>query len=74
MTTARRKRVRQTNRLFTKREVMTPAEVADLLSLKPSTVMEYARRGELPSIVLGRNRRFLRADVEAALMAKRGAA
>jgi excisionase family DNA binding protein len=50
---------------------MTAEEVADLLKLKPSTVMEYARRGELPSIVLGRSRRFLRADVEAALMAKR---
>jgi excisionase family DNA binding protein len=41
--------------------------MADLLQMKRSTIEDYARRGLLPSIKLGRHRRFVRADVEATL-------
>jgi excisionase family DNA binding protein len=49
-------------------EMMTSAEIAELLRMKRSTVEDYARRGLLPSIKLGRHRRFIRSDVEAALV------
>jgi excisionase family DNA binding protein len=55
-------------------ELMTSAEIADLLGMKRSTVEDYARRGLLPSIKLGRHRRFVRSDVEAALIELRRAA
>lgn len=48
-------------------ELLTAAEVAELLQLRPSTVQDYARRGIIPSFKLGRFRRFVRADVEATL-------
>jgi excisionase family DNA binding protein len=48
-------------------ELLTAAQVAELLQLKRTTVDDYARRGVLPSIKLGRHRRFVRSDVEAAL-------
>jgi len=45
-------------------ELLTADEVAELLHIPRSTVGDYARRGVLPSIKLGRHRRFLRSDVE----------
>jgi len=48
-------------------ELMTATQIADLLQMKRSTVDDYARRGVLPSIKLGRHRRFVKSDVEAAL-------
>jgi excisionase family DNA binding protein len=48
-------------------ELLTAAQVAELLQLKRTTVDDYARRGLLPSIKLGRHSRFVRSDVEAAL-------
>lgn len=48
-------------------ELMTSAQVADASLIRESTVSDYARRGLLPSIKLGRHRRFVRADVEDAL-------
>jgi excisionase family DNA binding protein len=48
-------------------QLMTSAQVAELLQMKRSTVEDYARRGLLPSLKLGRHRRFVRDDVEAAL-------
>jgi excisionase family DNA binding protein len=48
-------------------ELLTAAQMAELLQMKRSTVEDYARRGLLPSIKLGRHRRFVRSDVEAAL-------
>jgi len=53
-------------------ELMTAAQVAQALLIRESTVSDYARRGMLPSIKLGRHRRFVRADVEAALDRLRG--
>ena len=55
-------------------ELMTSGQIAELLQLKRSTVEDYARRGLLPSIKLGRHRRFLRSDVEAAVADLRSAA
>ena len=48
-------------------ELMSSAQVAELLQMKRTTVEDYARRGLLPSLKLGRHRRFVRSDVEAAL-------
>jgi excisionase family DNA binding protein len=52
---------------LTREDILNAAEVAELLQLRRSTVEDYARRGLLPSIKLGRFRRFVRADVEAEL-------
>lgn len=43
--------------------IWTQKEVADFLRLRPSTVADLARRGDLPSIKLGRHRRYLQSDV-----------
>ena len=48
-------------------ELMTVGQMADLLQMRRSTVEDYARRGLLPSLKLGRHRRFVRSDVEAAI-------
>jgi excisionase family DNA binding protein len=48
-------------------ELMTAREVADTLRLRVSTVEAYARRGLLPSVKLGRHRRFIKSDVERAI-------
>ena len=48
-------------------ELLTTDEVAELLHIPPSTVSDYARRGVLPSIKLGRHRRFVRSDVDEAI-------
>jgi excisionase family DNA binding protein len=46
-------------------DVMTAAEVAAYLQIPVRSVHEYAARGELPSVRIGRHRRFSRAAVEA---------
>lgn len=48
-------------------ELLTADEVAELLRVPRSTVSDYARRGVLPSIKLGRPRRFVRSDVANAI-------
>ena len=50
-------------------ELMTSGQVAELLQMRLSTVESYARRGLLPSVKVGRHRRFIRSDVERALAA-----
>jgi excisionase family DNA binding protein len=47
-------------------DVMTAEQLA-LLLMRRSTVEDYARRGLLPSIKLGKHRRFVRPDVLAAI-------
>lgn len=49
-------------------ELMTAQQVAAVLLLPISTVMDYARRGVLPSIKLGKHRRFVRSQVERAIV------
>jgi excisionase family DNA binding protein len=48
-------------------ELMTSRQLADALQMRVSTVEAYARRGLLPSIKLGRHRRFVRSEVERAI-------
>ena len=48
-------------------ELMTASQVAALLQMRLSTVESYARRGLLPSMKVGRHRRFVRSQVERAL-------
>lgn len=48
-------------------ELMTAEQMADVLQMRVSTVEGYARRGLLPSIKVGRHRRFIRSDVESAI-------
>jgi excisionase family DNA binding protein len=48
-------------------ELMTAQQIAEVLQMRVSTVEAYARRGLLPSIKLGRHRRFLRSQVEQAI-------
>jgi excisionase family DNA binding protein len=45
-------------------DVMTAAEVAAYLQIPVRSVHAYAARGELPSVRIGRHRRFSRAAVE----------
>lgn len=45
-------------------ELMTARQIADVLQMRVSTVEDYARRGVLPSVKLGRHRRFIRCEVE----------
>lgn len=54
-------------------ELMTADQVAALLQMRRSTVEDYARRGMLPSLKLGRHRRFIRSDVEASIARLRDA-
>ncbi len=54
---------------ITREDVLTVADVAALLDLKPYTVKEYARRGILPGRKLGRTWRFLRPELEEAIRA-----
>jgi excisionase family DNA binding protein len=49
---------------LTRDQVMTAAEVADLLGLPVSTVYYLARRGDLPATRFGRAYRFLRPRIE----------
>jgi excisionase family DNA binding protein len=53
--------------------LLTAAEVAQLLRVPRSTVYEYARRRDepLPSVAIGRHRRYYRGDVEEWLARRR---
>lgn len=55
-------------------DILTKEQVADLLGLRPSTVDDLRRRGELAAIRLGRHRRYLRADVEKYVILNRAGA
>ena len=44
-------------------EIMTPAEVAELLRLHIKTVYKLAEKGEIPGQRIGRSWRFMRGDV-----------
>jgi excisionase family DNA binding protein len=49
---------------LTRDQVMTAAEVAELLGLPVSTVYYLARRGDIPAARFGRAYRFLRPRIE----------
>ena len=54
---------------LTRTELMTARELAEVLGVPVSTVLHWGRTGLLPRIKLGRHVRFIRAHVEAALLA-----
>jgi Helix-turn-helix domain len=52
---------------LTREDVLDGSDVAELLHLPLSTVLEYARRGLLPGRKLGRRWIFLRDEIEVAV-------
>jgi excisionase family DNA binding protein len=48
-------------------DVMLAREVASLLHVPVSTVEDWARRGILPSVKIGRRRLYIREQIETAL-------
>jgi len=50
--------------------LLKKSEVATILQIKESTVDDYARRGIIPSINLGRHRRFLASAVWESILEK----
>jgi excisionase family DNA binding protein len=57
---------------LTREDVLDGRDVAELLHMPISTVLEYARRGLLPGHKLGRRWIFLRDEVEAAVRGRSG--
>jgi excisionase family DNA binding protein len=55
---------------LTREDLMKPREVAQLLDVPVSTVLDWGRRGVLPRVKLGRHVRFIRQEVEAAIRAQ----
>ena len=44
--------------------LMTADEVADMLGMTPGWVYEQSRQGRIPTVTLGRYRRYRRAAIE----------
>lgn len=59
-------------RRLTADDVLTGREVALLLHAPVSTVEDWARRGILPSVKLGRRRLYIRQQIEMALIGEAG--
>lgn len=55
-------------RRLTADDVLTARDVALLLHAPVSTVEDWARRGILPSVKIGRRRIYIRESIEAALI------
>ncbi len=53
-------------------DVMTARDVARLLHAPVSTVEDWARRGILPSVKIGRRRLYIRQNIETALTRQAG--
>ena len=53
---------------LTRAELMTAHEVAELMDVPVSTAREWGRNGTLPRVKLGRQVRFIRGHVEAAIL------
>ena len=54
---------------LTRNDVLTAAEVADLVKVPRSTIYEMARRGTIPAHRIGRAWRFIRQEIEEWLLA-----
>lgn len=54
---------------LTRADLMTAAQVAELVDVPVSTVLEWGRNGTLPRVKLGRHVRFLRTQVERVILA-----
>jgi len=59
------------DRALAREDILDREQVGELLGLRPSTVDDLRRRGDLPAVRLGRHRRFLRADIEQYVVANR---
>jgi excisionase family DNA binding protein len=59
-------------RRLTADDVMTARDVARLLHAPVSTVEDWARRGILPSVKIGRRRLYIRQNIETALTSQTG--
>lgn len=57
---------------LTREDVLDGRQIADMLYMPISTVLEYARRGLLPARKLGRRWVFLRDEIENAVRAPGG--
>jgi excisionase family DNA binding protein len=57
---------------LTREDVLDGRDVAELLHIPISTVLEYARRGLLPARKLGRRWIFIRDEIEAAVRSSIG--
>lgn len=51
--------------------LLTARELAELLGFSPSTIVDWAERGELPAFKIGGRLRFRLSEVEAWLDAQR---
>lgn len=51
--------------------LLEASDVAALLRIPVSSVYEYARRGEIPSVRLGKHVRFVRADIARLIIERR---
>lgn len=65
---------RQLRQQLTADDVMTARDVALLLHVPVSTVEDWARRGILPSVKIGRRRLYIRRNIEMALTGNAGEA
>lgn len=54
--------------------ILEPQEVATLLKLRPSTVLDLSRRGVLPAFKVGKHWRYRRSELEEWLTTRRPAA
>ena len=51
--------------------LLDPETAAHLLGIPRSSIYEYARRGELPYVKIGRHLKFVRSDLERAIDERR---
>ena len=54
--------------------ILEPYEVAELLKLRHSTVLDLSRRGVLPAFKIGKHWRYRRADLEEWMVRQRDVA
>jgi len=54
--------------------ILQPQEVAELLKLRHSTVLDLSRRGVLPAFKIGKHWRYRRADLEEWIVRRRDTA
>jgi len=45
-------------------KLLTPAEMADYLGVKPSTIYQWSHQGFIPNIKLGKLLRFRKEDID----------
>ncbi len=57
---------------LTAEDVLTARDVALLLHAPVSTIEDWARRGILPSVKIGRQRIYIRQNIEMALIGQAG--